>query len=380
MEREIDQLFELRQIVDAAPDGIFSVDADHSIRFVNPKIAEMFGYHAEELIHRNIEILIPEPFREQHRKHEVDYLTTPRTQSMAALTNLLGRRRDGSLIPIELSLSPVHTSHGLVVAGIVRDVTEQRELKKTLQQAVTVRNDLLAMVAHDLRNPLNALLLLVEGVLRSPLPTPDPARRLIESMKRVIERMNALVGDLVESASLEAGHLLLARREHEPQDLVDEVLRQFRPIAGQKEVTLRAELQANLPSLRYDHHRLLRVLSNLIDNAIKFTPTGGLIIVRAEQRAGAIYFAVTDTGAGIPEEQLSHLFDRYWQAKASSDAGAGLGLYIAKGIIEAHGGSIGVESRVGTGATFFFTIPATEMATHCTEAASYPDIQRQVLN
>ena len=131
-----------------------------------------------------------------------------------------------------------------------------------------------------------------------------------------------------------------------------------RPLALEKGLALRTDLSAPLPAVRSEKERVLQVVSNLLGNAIKFTPPAGTITVQASALPGEVSFAVRDTGPGIQPMQLSHIFDRFWQARAAARAGAGLGLAIAKGIVEAHGGRIWVESKPGAGATFHFTLPA----------------------
>jgi signal transduction histidine kinase len=144
--------------------------------------------------------------------------------------------------------------------------------------------------------------------------------------------------------------------------LLDEVLETARAAASKLDLRLRVDVAEQLPDLFADRDRLLQVLDNLIGNAIKFTAPGGNIVVGAAPRASEVLFRITDTGAGIPQEQLAHLFDRFWQAEKADRRGAGLGLPIVKGIIEAHGGRIWVESQIGRGTTFYFTVPIASPA------------------
>jgi signal transduction histidine kinase len=226
------------------------------------------------------------------------------------------------------------------------------------RRVLQARQDFLAIVSHDLRNPLgtiqvNAALLLKTGELG------PRERATIERMGRSGARMNRLLADLLDVGSLEAGHLAVDRKRTEVAPLVDEAVQTGEVVASQKGLQLERELLSD-PGLviECDRDRILQVFGNLISNATKFTPRGGTIKVRAEPHGDEVLFSVADTGPGVNAEELSHVFDRYWQAKGTARLGHGLGLTIAKGLVEAHGGHIWAESRVGKGATFFFTLPA----------------------
>jgi signal transduction histidine kinase len=169
-------------------------------------------------------------------------------------------------------------------------------------------------------------------------------------------RMNRLIQDLLDVARMEAGQLTLERARLAPAELTFEATEMQRPLATSSSLELRLDLAPNLPELWGDRHRLMQVFENLIGNAIKFTPPGGRITVAAAPREREVVFSVADTGRGITPEGLTRVFDRFWQATRVDRQGAGLGLPITKGIVEAHGGRIWVESALGQGSTFFFSI------------------------
>jgi light-regulated signal transduction histidine kinase (bacteriophytochrome) len=226
------------------------------------------------------------------------------------------------------------------------------------QRAVRARNDLLAVVSHDLRGPLSAVLLQTEVMLH---PTSagdkdtDKLRGSAERIRRSAAHMKALTDDLLDLASIEAHRFALHLESVESRELVEEALLAASPLAEAKRITLATEL-IDLPRLEADPERIFRVLSNLLGNSIKFTPEGGTITVRAERRGDDLSIAVADTGPGIAADQLPHIFERYWKAHSTSQPGAGLGLYISSGIVEAHGGKIWAESSAG-GARFTFILP-----------------------
>jgi PAS domain S-box-containing protein len=227
------------------------------------------------------------------------------------------------------------------------------------QEAVRAREDALAIVSHDLRNPLNTLMMNSELLLRSAPPEGDRrrSRKQLESMKRGIERMHRMINDLLDLASIETGRLSFERARCETGELLREVSEAFEVVAKQSELVLCVEASRESVAVLCDRQRILQVFSNLIGNAVKFTPKGGSIRVRGERSGGEVRFTVEDTGPGISEEQVRRVFERYWQGPKNTRKGLGLGLYIAKGIVEAHGGRIWVESNVGRGASFCFTVP-----------------------
>jgi len=227
------------------------------------------------------------------------------------------------------------------------------------QRAVRARDDLLAVVSHDLRNPLSSIQLQAEVLLSAPTPGDEGRARILregaERIRRSASHMKALTDDLLDLASIEAHRFALRLQSVDSRDLIEEALSDASALAQVKRITFGVEL-IDTPKLEADPERILRVLANLLGNAIKFTPEAGKITVRAERRDGHLSIAVTDTGPGIPEDDLPHVFERYWKAAAASKPGSGLGLYIASGIIEAHGGKIWAESSAG-GARFTFTLP-----------------------
>jgi PAS domain S-box-containing protein len=231
-------------------------------------------------------------------------------------------------------------------------------LYRAAQQATRTRDDILAVVAHDLRNPLSSVLTQAELMQRIPQLPEERARRGAGAIERAATRMARLIDDLLDITRMEAGRLSIHAERVSATDVVGEAVEAQRAIAAASGLDLRVVLEPALPAVRADRDRLLQVFENLIGNAVKFTPAGGVVVVGAAPRVGEVLFWVTDTGGGIPAENLAHVFDRFWQARTGTRRGAGLGLAIAKGIVEAHRGRIWVESTVGRGSTFLFTIPA----------------------
>ena len=235
---------------------------------------------------------------------------------------------------------------------------ENARLYARAQQATRARDEMLGIVAHDLRNPLSTITmgssLLIETA------TSDPQRRHAELVRRAADRMQRLIEDLLEVRRIEVGKLTIQLRPEPARPVVREAVDMLRPLAAAKNIELEARLADDLPPVRMDAARVLQVFSNLVGNALKFTPEGGRIRIGCERAADDARFFVEDTGPGIPREQLPHVFHRFWQASYSDVRGIGLGLSIVRGIVDAHGGRVWVESELGQGATFYFTLPLAD--------------------
>jgi PAS domain S-box-containing protein len=262
---------------------------------------------------------------------------------------------------------PVFGADGRVEMAInlFRDITEERTLRKKLEEDARQRQDLLAVVSHDLKNPLTAILtsstLLERG--GSGGPEGERVRKLVDPIRRSAELMNRLIRDLLDLAAIEAGALVLDRREIDADGLIEEALEVLRPVAAGRSLHLTHAKASSTIWVRCDRNRVLQVLSNLIGNAIKYTPEGGTVSVRVVARGREeACFVVADTGIGISPEALPRVFERYWQARRIGFEGVGLGLSIAKGVVDAHGGRIWAESRPGHGSTFFFTLGALSVS------------------
>ena len=229
-------------------------------------------------------------------------------------------------------------------------------LYRQAQRALAMREEVLAVVSHDLRNPLFAILMAA-----STLGDGTEATGGLQVIRRAAQRMDRLTRDLLDTASVEAGRLSLDRGEHSPAALVAEAVDALHALAEEKSLSLVGRPSDDRATVVCDRDRIIQVLSNLIGNAIKYTPAGGSIAVWAEPRGSRTCFQVADSGPGIPPEQRSHVFERFWRGK-TREKGAGLGLFIAQGIVEAHGGRIGVDSAVGQGSRFFFELPRAPSA------------------
>jgi len=228
--------------------------------------------------------------------------------------------------------------------------------------ATQLRDQVLGIVAHDLRNPLSTILMQTSALKRQGPKLERRSEKPMDVIHRAATRMNRLIQDLLDVAVMEAGQLTINRARLSAGGLIAEVVDMQRPLASSSSLEIRVEVDPDVAEVWGDRDRLIQVFENLIGNAIKFTQAGGRITAGATSRDDEVVFWVADTGGGIPSENLPRVFDRFWTATRTGRQGAGLGLPITKGIVEAHGGRIWVESTVGSGSTFFFTIPRISAA------------------
>ncbi len=366
---------ELDLVLAAMPDGITVLDANARVIYANDAAARATGFaSAAEMLHASADAIIQrfDLWDENGRPlppEELPSRLALRGQRNSRLVRY--RSKDGQLDRwVVLEAVPLMHERGRVqrVVNVMHDVTNQRRveldnvrLMGEAQEALRAREDLLAIVSHDLRNPLGVVLASTALLLKSNLPTEknERARRQVEAIQRAGNRMNRLIRDLLDFASIQAGRLSVSLRPQDVAAMVSEVLEVTEPLAAEKSLKLVSEVAPEL-AIRCDHDRVIQLFSNLVGNAVKFTPDGGTITVRAEREADTVRFAVADTGPGISADELPHVFDRYYQAQRKNRDGIGLGLSIARGIVEAHGGRIWVESQdaePGKGSTFYFTLP-----------------------
>lgn len=253
------------------------------------------------------------------------------------------------------------------VTGRMALAVDNARLYQEAQRAVRAREDTIAIVSHDLKNPLNAIRLntqvlhrLVPKLAGDSPELREKTERLVASMEKAALQGARLITDLLDFGKMASGTFTVSKSPVDVHHLLQETTEALRPLAAARHLTLEEASPPGECTLPCDHDRVFQVLSNLVGNAIKFTPEGGHILLRAERREGEALISVRDTGEGISENALPHIFERYWQPEQTRHQGAGLGLSIVKGIVEAHGGRIWVESRPGTGTTFFFTLPEGE--------------------
>jgi PAS domain S-box-containing protein len=362
-----------RGLLDTAFDALVNVNEAGLITRVNQKAEAIFGYKRLELIAQPMEILLPERLRTAYIENFKEYLVHP-TLRLGELHDLFGRRKDGTEFPIEIYPSPLKTEHGVIISFTIQDITKwhiadkvkevllKREKNSRIhaEETAELRDKLVVMVSHDFKGPLSSILLAAR-LMKSMSPVEEKWRRPLEMITQSAEQLSEMVHNLLDTHRIEAGQIKLTeeRGSHDVLSIIQVALERQEFLLRQKKLRLETTIPDELPMISVDAGRIQQVLQNLIGNAIKFTPDGGSIRIRAESLGSEVKISVSDTGPGISESLRKRLFGRFVQSGEGKKTGTGLGLSIAKAIVDAHGGKIWVESQVGVGSTFFFTLPTT---------------------
>ena len=344
---------ECETVVHNSADGIMVLDPERRVIDANPALERLLGYERSYMVGRHCweimgDLAAGEPVYDEKCPFHPDW-----TQGTSLSTHRI-RRRDGQDITVSVSYGLVHDSQGNLsrVIAILRDMTKQAELEQ-------LRRDFISSVSHELRTPLALIKGYVGTLMRRDIAISEEVRqRFLSNINGAVDRLDRLIDDLLTASRIEAGRLSM---EYRSQDLAA-LTRRVVEGAGVQYPDRQIELElADAPLLVHmDADRIEQVLSNLISNAVKFSPPGRPIRVRAERAGEMARVSVTDQGAGISLEHQQHLFEKFYRVEAGlarQTPGLGLGLHIAKGIIEAHGGHIWVRSRPGQGSTFGFDLP-----------------------
>jgi PAS domain S-box-containing protein len=355
------------RILASVAEGIYGVDRDGRLTFVNPAAAEMLGRDVEELIGRRAAAVL--------RAGPAGEADTPGPGQPALIADIDAAlrgsedvyvRKNGSTFPVEVTTGPLVGGDGLLGAVVAfRDVTERRELDR-------IKSEFVSVVSHELRTPLTSIrgsLGLLAGGAVGDLPA--SAARMIGIALDNCERLTRLINDILDIERLESGATPMKFAPHEVREIVTATVEALHPLAdgaGVRLVVDRVEGRVHV-----DRDRIVQTLTNLIGNAVKFSPRDSTVTLSAISRGGLVEFAVSDQGRGIPDEQLDAIFGRFQQVDSSdsrSKGGTGPGLAISRGIVERHGGRIWAQSGPGEGACFRFTLPSVPDAPRATELGS----------
>ena len=351
---------EVRAVLRGTGDGIIGVGLNGACTFLNEAGSRLLGYSKQELKGKSVHNMI------HHTRWDgSDYplkecpvhLSLASGDTAKTFDDILWRK-DGSSFPVQLAVSPM--TDGLEILGVVltfTDMTEIREAEEALKQAISARDEVLAVVSHDLRNPVGTIAAAAELVADVPL-SQERRNEHLHTIRRAADRVNRLIQSLLDVAKIEAGKITLELSFEEINELVNDAVTQAGWLAEQEGVQLLFEEEETSSRVHVDRNKMLQVLSNLIENALKYTPEGGRVTVSAKREGDNVLIVVADTGVGIEPQVLNNLFDRFWQGHRKDGKGSGLGLTIVKGILQAHGTTANVRTEVGEGSSFEFTLPA----------------------
>jgi two-component system phosphate regulon sensor histidine kinase PhoR len=331
----------LAAVLEQMTDGVIIVDEYGQVELINPAAAKLFEISVEEALEHSLAEVV-----RQHQLVELWQQCQGTGDEQAIMMELLHQHRFIQSIAISLGQS-LPDKYLL----LFQDLTRMRRLE-------TVRRDFITNISHELRTPLASIKALTETLQSGALEDPPAAERFLERMDTEVDELTQTVSELLELTRIESGQVPLKIKPTKPCKLIRKAAKRLNEQAERADLSLETHCPDDLPDVYADSSRLGQVLSNLLHNAIKFTPEGGQVILAAAQNADVVEFSVQDNGIGIPADDLPRIFERFYKADhARAEGGTGLGLAIARHLVEAHGGRIWVESTEGRGSTFYFTIP-----------------------
>jgi signal transduction histidine kinase len=322
-------------IVQKSTDGIIVVDREGFVRFVNPATEAIFKRKAGDLVN--------------------ELFGFPVAAETAVELDLVSS--GGKIGTGEMRVVETEWEGELAYLATVHDITERKQAEEKLRELDRMKSELVSNVSHELRSPLHSIRGFTKLILQGKVPDPEVQGEFLTIIDMQAEHLGVLIDDLLDMSRLESGRFSIKKRLLSIKDIVRDSVKSARSLAGRKSLEITEDMPAVLPEIEGDWERLKQVMFNLLSNAIKFSEKGGSITVKAEDRGSELMVQVIDHGIGIPGEAMPHLFERFYRAKDTmARGGTGLGLYISKQIVEAHGGRIWVESKLGEGTTFYFTI------------------------
>jgi PAS domain S-box-containing protein len=361
-----------RALLESAPDGIVIADRDGRITIVNRQAELLFGYEREELLGRDIDVLLPDSARRRHVEHRAQYVVAPAVRPMGRGLALSGRRKDGTEFPAEISLSPLQTDDGLLITAVVRDVTERRHAeaqhlelvraqaaRAEAETANRTKDQFLATLSHELRTPLNAVYGWATMLRAGRLDKAGVARGL-EVIERSAKVQVQMIDELLDTSRIIAGKMQLDVRLVDPRPVIEAALDVVAPAAAAKQIRVQTVLDPRAGPIMGDAERLQQVVWNLLSNAVKFTSKGGRVQVHLRRINSHIEIEVADTGEGIDAALMPFIFDRFRQGIGERRGGLGIGLSLVRHLVELHGGEVHAHSEgPGRGAIFTVKLPVT---------------------
>ncbi len=357
-----------RAIVDTVVIGILVINAKRIIQDFNPAAERIFGYSADEVIGKNVKIIMPEPYHSHHDEYVERYLKTGEKRVIGIGREVQGIRKDGTTFPMELAVNEMVLHDERMFVGILTDITDRKYAEEALilakeaaEEANRLKTEFINVISHELRTPLTVILgnapLLTD---LDDLPEPEEIVEIANDILNDGEHLLSLINDLLDISKLEAGKVHLHPELLYSEKVTREGIDSIKPLADKKNITIESDLK-DIP-IEADPIRMKQILLNLLGNAVKFTDSGGIRVKVCEKDRMA-RFTISDTGCGMKEEDLPYIFDVFRQVDSSSTrsaSGTGLGLSITKRLVEIHGGWISVESELEKGSAFTFTIPMAE--------------------
>ncbi|PWH20468.1 MAG: PAS domain-containing sensor histidine kinase, partial [Anaerolineae bacterium] len=331
----------LSNVLQEMNDGVLIIDQEGVIQLANPAVAKMLGLPDQDLLGKTISQVLPHT-----QFHESWQRTRDKKETQTSLIEIQPKK-----LYIQCMTAPLETIGKGAVLMLLQNLTRQRYLE-------TVRRDFISNISHELRTPLASLKALTETLQEGALEDPPAAHKFLMQIENEVDSLSHMVSELLELSRIESGQVPLRLRPASPYEILQKTLDRLGIQAERSGLKVVIDCDPNIPPVLADPSRLEQVVGNLFHNAIKFTPAGGQIILSAKPQNGNVLFCVSDSGIGIPADELPRIFERFYKTdRARAGGGTGLGLAIAKHVVEAHGGTIWAESIESQGSKFFFIIP-----------------------
>ena len=347
------------KLIEVIPDAIVIVDNEGKIKYINLQTTNTFGYNSHELIGQTVEILLPHRFKSRHVDHRANYSKHPVRRPMGSGIDLYGRKKDGTEFSVDITISPIETESGTLVISVIRDISDRKAQEEEVKRRSKQLEDLVSTMTHDLKTPLIAAQTSYKHLQENYFgKLTEEQKQIINLLTQNNEHTLRLVNNLLSIFKYESQSYKLLLEQVEIFELMEKAHDKVKPFLKDKKINLKIT-KTNFQFI-CDPFEIERVIVNLLTNAIKYTPSSRSIELQAvKDEDGTVIISVEDTGIGIAKEDLPNLFERFWQSKrATSDSNStGLGLYLCRQIIEAHGGTISVKSELGKGTEISFEIP-----------------------
>lgn len=326
----------LYKVLDKNADAILVIDEDKHVLFSNPAAGELMGRSQKDLLKEEFNyMLMP------GKTEEIEIIQPDKTKKTAEM----------SVVDIDWEGSPAYLIS-------IHEITQRKQMEDRLRQIDQMKSEFLSNVSHELRTPLQSISGFTKLILNGEVPDKQTQQEFLQIIDRETAHLGYLINSLLDMSHLESGRFQINRKAVALRHTVMDALQIFDGLARQKKIRLCKELSENIPETEVDKERIRQVIINLVGNAIKFSDPGSSIKIRAGVKKGEFFFEVTDHGTGIREKNMKNLFHRFYREEGeTARGGTGLGLFISKQIVEAHGGRIQAESKYGEGSTFRFTLP-----------------------